>query len=601
MGGMLAAEVVLQQQTPFPRGKPLKHRILGMIGFDTPFLGMHPGVVVSGIGSLFRPAPEPPSAMHSQAASNSGMSTPLESQASRSPKYAASTVGSIESSQPSLVQSITSPLASPPINDPYYDAPFNNDVNIPERKGWNSLLHFVNKHSDGLVDATKSYFMSHIEFGSVMADYPGMKVRYEKVRALEDVKDTVGSANQAPTRKVRFLNYYTASSGRPKVPKAPKESSPAIAVASTEEEAMDGGESIPMPTLTLSEHEDGVTTPRQLDEAPTVTLIGQEMQHLGDSSGVEDAEDELFHDAEDKSSEIQHFGDDSDLYDADDGPPGMRHIDSVPMDEPSTMQHVDSIPILDDEEEQVLRPTQSVKSSGSSHSLQQAKSEPALPPLPEIPIEPEAIDLDKYTDKDERKIAEKEQKRVMKVYQQAVKDRESAVKDRKKLIEKREKKAKQDSEKQAKADEKQRLKDEKEAAKKQQLDEKEAAKKQQLEEKEASKKQQLEEKAAAEKGKGKAIAEPAEDRSRQGSVAPSVKDEKPKRDKKFCMLPPTVRGKVDKCWVRIYMEGVDEVGAHCGLFFPGPQYESLVGDLGARIEGWVMDAAAAREAEGRGA
>lgn len=30
-----------------------------MIAFDTPFLGMHPGVISAGIGSLFRPAPEP--------------------------------------------------------------------------------------------------------------------------------------------------------------------------------------------------------------------------------------------------------------------------------------------------------------------------------------------------------------------------------------------------------------------------------------------------------------------------------------------------------------------------------------------------------------
>ncbi len=35
------------------------------------------------------------------------------------------------------------------------------------------------------------------------------------------------------------------------------------------------------------------------------------------------------------------------------------------------------------------------------------------------------------------------------------------------------------------------------------------------------------------------------------------------------------------------MEGVDEVGAHCGLFFPGEHYERLVGDVGSRIVGWV--------------
>jgi len=42
------------------------------------------------------------------------------------------------------------------------------------------------------------------------------------------------------------------------------------------------------------------------------------------------------------------------------------------------------------------------------------------------------------------------------------------------------------------------------------------------------------------------------------------------------------------------MEGVDEVGAHCGLFFPGPQYESLVGNVGERIEAWVKEDAMRR-------
>ena len=53
------------------------------------------------------------------------------------------------------------------------------------------------------------------------------------------------------------------------------------------------------------------------------------------------------------------------------------------------------------------------------------------------------------------------------------------------------------------------------------------------------------------------------------------------------------------------MDGVDEVGAHCGLFFPGPHYESLVGDVGARIEEWVKEDATRRvilegESEGHG-
>jgi hypothetical protein len=46
--------------------------------------------------------------------------------------------------------------------------------------------------------------------------------------------------------------------------------------------------------------------------------------------------------------------------------------------------------------------------------------------------------------------------------------------------------------------------------------------------------------------------------------------------------------------VEVYMEGVDEVGAHCGLFMPGPHYERLVGDVGERIAGWVWEEASRR-------
>lgn len=50
----------------------------------------------------------------------------------------------------------------------------------------------------------------------------------------------------------------------------------------------------------------------------------------------------------------------------------------------------------------------------------------------------------------------------------------------------------------------------------------------------------------------------------------------------------------DPTWVRVNMAGVDEVGAHCGLFFPGPHYEPLVGDVGERIVSWVQEDASKR-------
>ena len=54
MGGLLAADAATDPSNnpdQYPGGKP--KRIVGVVAFDTPYLGMHPHVVISGIASLF--------------------------------------------------------------------------------------------------------------------------------------------------------------------------------------------------------------------------------------------------------------------------------------------------------------------------------------------------------------------------------------------------------------------------------------------------------------------------------------------------------------------------------------------------------------------
>jgi len=54
MGGLLAADAATDSSNApgaYPATKP--KRIVGMIAFDCPYLGMHPHVVISGIASLF--------------------------------------------------------------------------------------------------------------------------------------------------------------------------------------------------------------------------------------------------------------------------------------------------------------------------------------------------------------------------------------------------------------------------------------------------------------------------------------------------------------------------------------------------------------------
>lgn len=60
MGGLLAADAATDPSNnpdQYPGAKP--KRIVGVIAFDTPYLGMHPHVVISGIASLLPKGNEP--------------------------------------------------------------------------------------------------------------------------------------------------------------------------------------------------------------------------------------------------------------------------------------------------------------------------------------------------------------------------------------------------------------------------------------------------------------------------------------------------------------------------------------------------------------
>lgn len=51
MGGLLAAEAATDPSNKPKKGSKPK-RIIGVVAFDTPYLGMHPHVIISGIASL---------------------------------------------------------------------------------------------------------------------------------------------------------------------------------------------------------------------------------------------------------------------------------------------------------------------------------------------------------------------------------------------------------------------------------------------------------------------------------------------------------------------------------------------------------------------
>lgn len=556
MGGILIADVVLLP----PRESydtPYRHRILGTINFDTPFLGMHPGLIMSGISSLFRAAPQPvgeTSRRNSLSPSASG------TEASQS-TVSLSTEPWMNSGPTTNLSPTQSAISSTP-SDPNYNAPFPNDVRIQERKGWSNVLHFINKHSGGLTDATKQYVMSHIEFGGCLADFAGLKSRYSRIRALEDVHETVAGGRQI-TRRVRFINYYTASTG---IPKKPKEKDVKVAEQDmpSKDDLTQGIESQSRPSLsrssasTHSMYEDALDNLSGSQESITAAVQIQ-IDNMGESSGIQEAE----------------------ILDDD--------LSILPM------QHVDSMPIPDSDDEGTLIPSPAhavtASSSGEtntaniSQEVQATDFSSNLPPLPSKPQTPPPLDLSPYgIDKEAYRLAEKTHKATLKTYQKAVKDRETALKDRRRLLEKREKAAQQAREKEQRAFEKRNQK-EAEKARKEAEKARMKADKERLNVEEANR---VEKEIAA-----LTVNPPQPTTSHTQNAGDVTADartggpQKPKKDRKFCLLPSDLSGPRDTCWIRVHMEGVDEVGAHCGLFFPGPQYESLVGDVGKRIETWV--------------
>lgn len=561
MGGLLSAEVALLEG----------HRLLGTINFDTPFLGMHPGVIASGLGSLFRPAPDSPAPKRAEIEAGSQGVTRTSTHEGAQSSGPSSYFGSDATGSSLMPTESNSPTTIPlstaldlPTKDPNFDPPFVNDVRLPQRTAWSNTWHFLNKHSDDLRRATQSYVKSHLEFGGAMADYNGLKHRYGKIRALEDVK--------APER-TRFVNYYTASTGRPKKPKEPLPHQSIYHI---------GQQDANSPQMAL-----------QMHDASSDTLDG----HLSDMRpqiSVDEQKDEDI-DKEDTRNEERAFLAASE---------GIVDDEGARSDASEAMYNLHPAPVTDDEwdggldnhsKRAAVEPRKSSPTSDSSDSkapsiasmnVPPSRAAPSLPPIPTTPEEPAPFDPSLYTDKGTRKLAEKEHSRQVKAYKQAVRDRDKGIADRRKLVEKREKDAAKEKEKLEKSEERERIKAEQRHMEK---GERERAKAERKEQKKSEK-----ERLKAEKQRMKAECDKLKTASRADSAVDcpngEPKEGRAKRDKKFCMLPSKENGQIDACWVRVFMPGVDEVGAHCGLFFvDGERYQWFVNDVAERIEDWVKE------------
>ena len=563
MGGILSADIGLKRASPLT-DSPLLHRILGLMNFDAPFLGMHPGVVVSGISSLFRPGEVAPIPRQEALDSASNVMLPMpneELSLGQSPNNGSmlqrqhfegdrsqsnmsyfpqniSDSSSLNRQSSSATGETTSQLSplSVPVGDPNYNPRFENDVVIPVRKGWENAMHFISKHAGGLTQATKTYVTSHFEFGGTMADYRTLRDRYKKVRALEDVNDTSNTQGLArPARRVRFVNYYTASSGRLPPAKTP------MTTSSTSMVSRENDEILEKEVHRLRIDGDAGSN-RSGSQSPRIS--------------VEDPEGNVTAQSNDEDAPVDQGGA---VY----PPISGSHLDEL---DPKAMG---------DQEEHFQEKRDSAKEmslSGNFQTNTQVSSstdrDETLPPVPPEPSPPLPFDDSHYANKDIQKLAEKDYARKLKAYKQAVKDREKAISDRQKMLDKRGKQAKKDRDKALKADRKAAEKVAKEKAK-------EEAKR------EAS---------AAKGAKSTLVAEVEEEGEADNAAKEKAKQQPPKkRDRKFCITPSKgPNGERDPTWIRVYMEGVDEVGAHCGIFFDEkPHYVKFVNDVAAKLQEWV--------------
>ncbi|KAK6529421.1 hypothetical protein TWF281_008597 [Arthrobotrys megalospora] len=198
MGGLLAADAVILP--PFPPGR---HRILGTISFDTPFIGIHPGVIKSGLASLFSPAEKPLPDPDIPENLYGSLRTSLDSD-DRDSIFTNSTGTSHSSSN-------TSTYFPPNLK--------------PKKSVWQSGMNFLRKHQGGLRRAAMTYVNGHLEFSGALMDFSVMKRRYQQIKALDrrDIEDRrrllfgeSGREHGVWVPRVRFVNYFTVSTGRVK-------------------------------------------------------------------------------------------------------------------------------------------------------------------------------------------------------------------------------------------------------------------------------------------------------------------------------------------------------------------------------------------------
>ncbi|KIM42249.1 hypothetical protein M413DRAFT_444684 [Hebeloma cylindrosporum] len=199
MGGLLAADAATDPSNNpdrHPGGRP--KRIVGVVAFDTPYLGMHPHVVISGIASLLPKGDEAEKKGKSESSMNEHPQVNIVDQkvtddweafkkqthihARNAPYASSSHTHNSQETLPSIPSSASSFGQSP---DSFFDPPpltfVDRALSFIAARNDDPFAQWLRKHADDPISAAKRWVTERFQFGICMFDPAGLKNRYSRL------------------------------------------------------------------------------------------------------------------------------------------------------------------------------------------------------------------------------------------------------------------------------------------------------------------------------------------------------------------------------------------------------------------------------------
>ncbi|KAJ7111377.1 hypothetical protein C8R44DRAFT_799402 [Mycena epipterygia] len=191
MGGLLAADAATDSSNS---GSLRSRRILGVVAFDVPYLGMHPHVVISGIASLF---PEDDGDKTTEGDMNQHSDVQIVDEkvtddwdgfkrnldANRSSHSRSRSHSPLPSPTPAGSSALAPPATQPnPFGLPASPL-VDKTLSFLSAHSNDPLVKWVRKHSDEPLSAGKRFIVEYFQFGSCMFDPTGLKERYARLVA----------------------------------------------------------------------------------------------------------------------------------------------------------------------------------------------------------------------------------------------------------------------------------------------------------------------------------------------------------------------------------------------------------------------------------